>query len=144
MNPPVLSVKNAPVMLHGAFSLQPGLAAGIIFISQGADGLSMPDAEGNLPDALARYLAGLADPDPMRRYRAAEALGRLRDPGAVEGLVRALDDTDWRVRYKAAWALGTIGDMRAYRPLEHHMQDPVDGVQEMIREALDRLRRGGG
>jgi HEAT repeat protein len=104
----------------------------------------MGGGEGDHPDMLPRYLAGLADPDPMRRYRAAEALGRLRDPGAVEGLLLALDDPDWRVRYKAAWALGTIGDMRAYRPLEHHMQDPVDSVQEMIREALDRLRQGGG
>ncbi|MDD1652433.1 MAG: HEAT repeat domain-containing protein [Methanomicrobiales archaeon] len=104
----------------------------------------MPEGEPGRPDLLAKYLTGLADPDPMRRYRAAEALGRLRDPAAVEGLVRALDDPDWRVRYKAAWALGGIGDMRAYRTLEHHMQDPVDSVQEMIRESLDRLRRGGG
>ena len=85
-------------MLHGAFSLLPGLAAGIIFISQGADGLSMPDAEGNLPDALARYLAGLADPDPMRRYRAAEALGRLRDPGAVEEAVSTVVESRRRTR----------------------------------------------
>jgi len=104
----------------------------------------MPGDEGGQQDLLPRYLAGLADPNPMHRYRAAEALGRLRDPGAVEGLIRALDDPDWRVRVKVAWALGTIGDMRAYRPLEHHMQDPVDSVQEMIRESLDRLRRGGG
>ncbi|MDD1656933.1 MAG: HEAT repeat domain-containing protein [Methanomicrobiales archaeon] len=104
----------------------------------------MAPGEESPPSVLVRYLAGLGDPDPMRRYRAAEALGRLRDPGAVEGLIRALDDPDWRVRVKAAWALGTIGDMRAYRPLEHHMQDPVDSVQEMIREALDRIRAGGG
>ena len=102
----------------------------------------MAVGEESPPPVLPRYLAGLADPDPMRRYRAAETLGRLRDPGAVDGLLRALDDPDWRVRYKAAWALGSIGDRRAYRPLEHHMQDPVDSVQEMIREALDRLKHG--
>jgi len=98
----------------------------------------------SLPPALTRLLEALEDPDPMRRFRAAEGLGRLRDPGAVDGLIRTLDDPDWRVRVKAAWALGTIGEMRAYRPLEHHLQDPVDSVQEMIREALDHIRAGGG
>jgi HEAT repeat protein len=60
----------------------------------------------------------------------------------VDGLIQALEDPDWRVRVKVAWALGTIGDMRAYRPLERQMQDPVDSVQEMVREALDRIRAG--
>jgi HEAT repeat protein len=98
----------------------------------------------SLPPALTRLLEALEDPDPMRRFRAAEGLGRLRDPGAVDGLIRTLDDPDWRVRVKAAWALGTLGEMRAYRPLERHIQDPVDSVQEMVRESLDHIRAGGG
>ena len=55
----------------------------------------------------------LTDDDEINRWKAAEALGRLGDPDAVEPLIDALWDDDSRVRLKAAWALGQIGDSRA-------------------------------
>jgi hypothetical protein len=49
----------------------------------------------------------------MVRIRAAEALGKIGDPRAVDGLGIALFDEDSMVRNLAAEALGKIGDARA-------------------------------
>ena len=53
------------------------------------------------------YLVGLlSDDNPGNRWKAAQALGRVQDPAAVEALLQALYDDDWRVQQKAIWALG--------------------------------------
>lgn len=52
------------------------------------------------------------------RCRAAEALGRIGGPAAVEPLIAALRNETTRVRCSAAWALGIVGDPRAIEPLE--------------------------
>lgn len=52
------------------------------------------------------------DGDPPRR-RAAETLGRLKDPRARGPLQRVLQDPDFVLRVKAIWALGEIGDRQA-------------------------------
>ena len=99
------------------------------------------------PRYLARFnhfLRLLEDDDPSRRWKAAEALARLKDDRAVNPLVLALYDEDWRVRQKAAWALGQIGDKRALIPLRRALLHEREGVREIIMEALDRIKGSSG
>lgn len=51
------------------------------------------------------------------RSSAADALGDLGDPRAVESLIRALDDNGYEVHRRAADALGKIRDARSVSPL---------------------------
>jgi HEAT repeat protein len=92
-------------------------------------------------DRLAHFLALLSDDDEINRWKAAEALGRTGDPAAVDALVDTLWDDDARVRLKVAWALGRIGDMRAYAPLQRLYRMEDEWAQEIIREALENIRR---
>jgi HEAT repeat protein len=89
---------------------------------------------------LAHAIGMLLDDDEMTRIRAAEVLGRLEDPAAVEALIDNLWDDDARVRLKTAWALGRIGDMRAYAPLQRLYRMENEGTREIIAEALDAIR----
>lgn len=89
---------------------------------------------------LAHFIRLLSDDDPGSRWKAAEALGRIGSPDAVEDLIGALWDDDGNVRLKAAWALGRIGDMRAYAPLQRLYRMENDRTQEIIQEALDTIR----
>lgn len=92
-------------------------------------------------DRLEYFLRMLKDENPGKRWKAAESLARTGDDRAVEPLITALNDEDWRVRQKSAWALGYLGDPRALVPLRHAMRDDLEGVQEMIREALEMIQR---
>ena len=68
---------------------------------------------GNPPghdERLAHFIAMLSEDSEVSRWKAAEALGRMGDPAAVEELIGTLWDDDARVRLKVAWALGQIGD----------------------------------
>ena len=47
-------------------------------------------------ERLAYFIRMLADDDEINRWKAAEALGRLGDSGAVEPLIEALWDDDSR------------------------------------------------
>jgi HEAT repeat protein len=89
---------------------------------------------------LEHYLRMLKDEDPSRRWKAAEGLGRLRDERAVNPLIDTLSDQDWRVRQKAAWALGQIGDPRALLPLRRALLHELEGVKEIIMEALESIK----
>jgi HEAT repeat protein len=101
------------------------------------DGESSPS-----PDTrLAHFIRMLSDDDEVSRWKAAEALGRIGDPAAVDELISTLWDDDARVRLKAAWALGRIGDRRAYAPLQRLYRMEDEWAQEIIREALDNIRR---
>ncbi len=92
-------------------------------------------------ERLEYFLRMLKDGDPGKRWKAAEALARTGDERAVGPLIETLDDEDWRVRQKTAWALGYLGDPRALVPLHHAMKDDLEGVQEMIREAIMMIQR---
>jgi HEAT repeat protein len=52
----------------------------------------------------------LKDADADVREQVAFALGQLRDPRAIDGLIAALKDADADVRQQAAFALGQIRD----------------------------------
>ncbi len=104
------------------------------------------DPHPNKPDTIlgertAHFIDLLSDDDEVSRWKAAEALGRIRDSGAVEELIGTLWDDDARVRLKAAWALGQIGDQRAYAPLQRLYRMENEWAQEIIKEALENIRR---
>ncbi len=82
----------------------------------------------------------VADPDPSHRWRAAEALGRRRDPESVATLLVLLGDDDWRVRAKAIWALGEIGDQAALPHLRRLYPVESESNQDLIRSAIARIR----
>lgn len=110
----------------------------------GEPGAGPPD-QADDPDAryderLRHFISLLSDDDEVSRWKAAEALGRIEDPLAVDELISTLWDDDARVRLKAAWALGRIGDRRAYAPLQRLYRMENEEAQEMIKEALENIR----
>ncbi len=90
-------------------------------------------------ERLAHFIQMLSDDDEGNRWKAAEILGRLRDPTAVDPLIETLWDDDSRVRLKAAWALGRIGDQRAVPPLRRLYRMENEWGQEIITEALEAI-----
>ena len=94
-------------------------------------------------ERLAHFIALLSDDSEATRWKAAEALGRIGDPAAVEDLIGTLWDDDERVRIKTAWALGEIGDARAIPPLKRLYRMENEGVREIIRDAMDAINRQG-
>jgi len=92
-------------------------------------------------EKLTHFIQMLTDENEGNRWKAAEILGRMEDPAAVEPLIDTLWDDDYRVRLKAAWALGQIGDQRAIRPLQRLYRMEKEGVQEIIAEALEEIKR---
>jgi hypothetical protein len=64
-----------------------------------------------MDERTAHFIRLISDDDEVSRWKAAEALGRIGDPAAVEELISTLWDDDARVRLKAAWALGRIGEI---------------------------------
>jgi HEAT repeat protein len=90
-------------------------------------------------ERLAHFIRMLSDDNENSRWKAAESLGRMRDPDAVEPLIDTLWDEDSHVRLKAAWALGQIGDIRAIPPLRRLYRMENEGVQEIITEAIEEI-----
>jgi HEAT repeat protein len=92
-------------------------------------------------ERLAHFLALLSDENEGVRWKAAETLGRIREPAAVEELISTLWDDDERVRLKAVWALGQIEDPRAIAPLRRLYRMENENVREIITEALEAIAR---
>jgi len=90
-------------------------------------------------ERLQHFIRMLSDDDENSRRKAAETLGRMRDPGAVEPLIDTLWDDNSHVRLKAAWALGQIGDTRATGPLRRLYRMENEGAQEIISEAIEEI-----
>jgi HEAT repeat protein len=76
------------------------------------------------PEAIRELLAGLATGNRTVKLGIIEALGEIRDPVAVEPLIRHLRDPSVEIRWEAALALGEIGDGRATVPLLPGLRDP--------------------
>jgi HEAT repeat protein len=68
-------------------------------------------------DEVEKRIKQLNDKSSYTRFNAANRLGELKDPRAVEPLIEALKDTDRDVRRAAVVALGKIKDDRAAGPL---------------------------
>jgi len=90
---------------------------------------------------LAHYLRMLSDDDVANRWKAADSLGRLKDPRGTDPLIDALFDEDARVRVKVAWALGSIGDPRALAPLRQLYRIERQDQQDTIGEAIATIKR---
>jgi HEAT repeat protein len=91
-------------------------------------------------DPVSFQISQLKDTDSVVRWRAADALGAIKDPRAVEPLVAALKDADRDVRLSAAAALGAIKDPRAVAPLSVALKDPDDRVRYYAAEALGKIK----
>jgi HEAT repeat protein len=77
------------------------------------------------------------------RERAAQRLGKLRQPRALKALIAALEDEDAEVAYAAADAIGAIGDRRAVEPLLALLMKPNPGRRpSAARHALDLVDPG--
>jgi HEAT repeat protein len=76
---------------------------------------------------------------PRVRWKAAEALGSIRDVAAVPALVKALVDRSDAVRYCAAQALGSIGDVSAVPALIEALKDRSANVRCQAVQSLGEL-----
>ena len=80
------------------------------------------------------------DAEKLDRARAANGLGLLGDPRAIEHLLRATQDEYPYVRAEAAFALGRLKALQAEKRLRELAQDDWDaGVRGRAKEALDWL-----
>lgn len=135
----------------------------------------------DIKDTLVEIRAPSVDPliqvllnvsiDPSRRSLAAEALGEIADPRAidpliqnlkrddcdvdtvtvalsrignatVEPLIAALNDTDPTLRKNAAWVLGYIEDARSVEPLKELLNDPDPDVRITAERSLGMINAG--
>ena len=89
------------------------------------------------PEALERLMAGLFDDDPDVRRAAAEALGLVGDPAAVELLVGvALFDPEEAVRWATVEALRNLDHAGALGLLLEALYDGDPDVRKAAAEAL--------
>ena len=84
-------------------------------------------------------VAAMADGNWVVRYRAAEALGSIRDPRSVAALVQALGDARDHVRYMAAKGLGRLGERSAAGALKAVLDDENPFVRRAAKDALAAL-----
>lgn len=82
-------------------------------------------------NSVAVYVSALTASHWKTRWQAAQALGELENPRAVEPLILALDDDNQWVRIVAAEALGQIGDKKA----AEHLISSLDDNSVWVRRA---------
>jgi len=93
-------------------------------------------------DALRALMVAVEDSneDLIVRGRAAQMLGKMKDPRAVDPLITALEARGYQTPIHAAEALGQIGDGRAVAPLLAMMEaHDNDGARDAATKALTRL-----
>ena len=98
---------------------------------------SLPDRAG--APAVPRLIGALKDANKYVRWGAAEALGRIDDPRAVEPLIAALRDHDKDVRWKAAISLGSMRANEAVCPLIRTLKDDDTDVPWGAATALGEI-----
>ena len=86
---------------------------------------------------LARVLGN--DRDPDIRETAADALGDLGGPEAIDSLIQALDDRDADVRESAVDSLGQIGGEEVVPPLMDALRDEEEDVREAAAIVLKQI-----
>ncbi len=73
------------------------------------------------------------------RQAAAETLGRLRDPRALQPLIDALDEDSNAIRRSAVDGLGWMRDPRAYEAIVPLLEDPDRHIRRRTVFALSRI-----
>lgn len=76
----------------------------------------------------------------MASIEASTALREIKDPRAVEPLIRALKDKDNDIRETVVYALGEIKDARAVEPLTHALKDEDSRVRSSAAVALGKIK----
>jgi zinc/manganese transport system permease protein len=89
------------------------------------------------------FLSGLHDEHENVRAKAAEELGKLKDPSVVPTLIQALKDPSTAVKEKAAEALGNLGRAEAREALEASLAVKNEDEWVNFREAEALARCGG-
>jgi HEAT repeat protein len=101
------------------------------------------EALGDLGDrrALPTILQYLKKKEPYNwgRRVAANALGNLKGPGAVEALIELLKEDDPYVRRNAAMALGKLKDERAIPPLIELLKDGNEWLRKSVQGILVKM-----
>jgi HEAT repeat protein len=85
----------------------------------------------------------LKDPDYLRRWEAAKALGEIRDPKAVPALVAALEDDEFDILWLAAKGLIEM-NVKGLRPLFQALIDHADSplLRQGAHHILHDLAKG--
>ncbi|MGH7703643.1 MAG: HEAT repeat domain-containing protein, partial [Gemmatimonadales bacterium] len=94
------------------------------------------DALVRLPEAYPLILPLLTSPRWHEVCHAAELLGRLGLPQAIEPLKARLDHPDERVRIAVIEALGQFREREAVEPLRQALTDPAPGPRALAGRAL--------
>ena len=89
--------------------------------------------------ALDRLIRALGDKDPAIRAAAALALGKSREPAAIQALRATLMDSDRQVRMASARALGFIPDKNSDLALRAVLNDPDLEVSIAAHTSMVRL-----
>jgi HEAT repeat protein len=90
-------------------------------------------------DYVERLILALNHPEKSTPVRAAWILGKLKDPRAVEALIRLIETSeDIYLIVAAVKALGEIRTVEALAALETLRKHPARMVKEAARWALDR------
>ncbi|HUU76514.1 MAG TPA: HEAT repeat domain-containing protein [Methanoregulaceae archaeon] len=86
--------------------------------------------------ALETLISLLNDQDWRIRYRAAEAIGLMKQAGGLHSLIEALSDEKDHVRYMAAKGLSQLKSQDAMGPLTDALSDSNEFVRTMAAKAL--------
>ena len=98
-----------------------------------------PQAQQPFRPTFEDHLRALRSRDAYSRGFAANALGQLRDPRAVQPLITALRDRIADVRLQAVVALGNLGNPLARDPLYRAVNDRDERVSFAAGYALEQL-----
>jgi HEAT repeat protein len=88
-----------------------------------------------------RLIDLLGDPDWKVRYRAAEALGLMKENKAIEPLIKLLSDEKDHVRYMAVKSLGLLNDPAALDSINKCREDENLYVRKIAENAFSILSR---
>ena len=108
--------------------------------------MEINSADKNIPPAenfsvwdIDQLINNLDSEKSATRCFAAQALGELKHPKAVDPLIAKLNHFDNNTKIAVATALGKIGDQRAVQPLAFAMRKENFDTLEAVKNALAKL-----
>ena len=122
-----------------------GLVGSLADPSPAARALAV-QALGNIGDRRAvPALCAMLGPDqlPDVREKSATALGKMKDPGATDALIKLMSDPASKLQAAAAMALGSIKDPRAAPALLAGLRSPYREASDACAKALREMKDPG-